>query len=308
LTSVTTVTAAADTAGAGEAGLAAGTYYVWVAAVGGNGQTIATSSGAVTVTSLQVVRASWTAVAGAVSYNVYTSNTGATAATAFFYSTSGFNGTGVTASAQAVVIQAPFPTSGSTAPTANTTTQNGIGYDGIMTITTGSSTGYTKNLNAKFSTTNPGVEYQNAFATMYGQNLADPDEILMNGADRKQLSTLLTTTGGTTGYRINIEGDNTTGHSLGALVGGINNTVTGKYVPLTVHPYMPQGSSAILTHTLPYPDSEVPSTWSFVNVQDYMGIAWPEIQLTKDFSSFWYGTFLCYAPAWQGSVVGIAAG
>ncbi|GAC1536195.1 MAG: hypothetical protein NVS3B1_30320 [Marmoricola sp.] len=45
--------------------------------------------------------------------------------------------------------------------------------------------------------------------------------------------------------------------------------------------------------------------WAVVNVQDYMGVQWPVSQFSYDFSSYWLGTFLCYAPAWNASITGI---
>jgi hypothetical protein len=36
-----------------------------------------------------------------------------------------------------------------------------------------------------------------------------------------------------------------------------------------------------------------------------MGIQWPVIQNSYDFSSYWFGTFFCLGAAWQGCVQGI---
>jgi hypothetical protein len=36
-----------------------------------------------------------------------------------------------------------------------------------------------------------------------------------------------------------------------------------------------------------------------------MAMQWPIIQNSYDTSSYWYGTFFCYAPKWQGMVAGI---
>lgn len=308
LSAVTTVTAAATAAAAGETGLAAGTYYVWVAAYSGFGTAVATASASVTVTAGQVVRAFWTPVAGAVGYQVFVSNSGATAATAFYYATVGSNGVATTsADAAGVTVQAPMPTTGATAPTTNTTVAvNGSGYDGILPIVLGPDSGYTRNINGYLSEDSPGSEFQAAFAAMYAGNLARPAEILFNGSDRVQLSNLLTSGNSAgVGIRINYASDGRSGHQLGQVVGALQNEVTGDMVDITVHPYMPQGTTAILTYQLPFPNSEVDTCWTYVNVQDYMGIQWPIVQFTYDVSSYWYGTFLCYAPAWQGSVSGI---
>jgi hypothetical protein len=68
---------------------------------------------------------------------------------------------------------------------------------------------------------------------------------------------------------------------------------------------LPQGNAPILSHTLPFADSNVDNLWTARNVQDYMAIQWPVIQNSYDTSSYWFGTFYCYGPAWQGMVQGI---
>ena len=302
LTAPATVTAIPSTTGGTLA--ASTTYHVWVAAVSGFGTTAATDSGAITTTgSTSSIAVSWTPVAGAVGYQVYFGSA-AGAAAAFFVSNVGaFAGTG---SNPAITLVGPVPSSGPTAPTANTSAQ-AVGYDGILPITLSNQAGYTASVGGKFSTTNPGTEFQAAFAAMYALNLANPDCIALNAQDRKQMSDLLKGTSAT-GFRIQIDADGAGGHQLGQIVTAIQNEATGKVVDLMVHPYWPQGTASILTDTLPFPNSEVPSCWEYRNVQDYMGINWPSMQLSYDFSTYWFGTFFCHAPAWQGSLTGIQAG
>ena len=55
------------------------------------------------------------------------------------------------------------------------------------------------------------------------------------------------------------------------------------------------------------PDSEVANTFDCSNVVDYMGYDWPDIQFTYDFSTYQLGTFVPYAPAWSGAIVGLQA-
>lgn len=302
LVAPTTVTATPSTTGGT---LAAGTtYHVFVAAVSGFGMTAATDSGAVTTTgSTGSISVYWTPVVGATGYMVFFGST-AGAANAFFVSNQGaFAGNSTT---PAITLVGPVPSTGATAPTVNTSAQ-AVGYDGIIPITTGASTGYTANINGKFSTANPGTEFQTAFGTMFANNLANPDWIGANSFDRKQLSDLLKGSS-STGFRVNIDADGTGGHQIGQIITAIQNEHTGKLVDMVVHPYWPQGTCSIMTNTLPFPNSEVPSCWEYRNVQDYMGVNWPSMQLSYDFSTYWFGTFFCHAPAWQGSLTGIQAG
>ena len=300
------VAIAAAAAGTGQTAIpGTPTVFVWVAANSGFATggvanpssriPVATTPGSVTLTAGQVINSTIaTGVAGAV-YDVYVGTT-AGAANAFYYGT--FSGS--------FTIQGTLPTTGTTANLAADASFQSFGYDGILAICTSTSAGYTKYLNSAFSTTNPGTEFQSAFVQMYANNLANPDEILMNARDRKQLSDLLKISG-TTGLRMVYEAENNGGKVLGQIVGGVQNESTGKMVDLTVHPYLVQGVAPILTHQLPFPNSNVPACFEFRNVQDYMGISWPQMQLSYDFSSYWYGTFFCHAPAWQGAIYGITA-
>lgn len=191
------------------------------------------------------------------------------------------------------------PSTGSNPPTA-ATDSTALGYDGILTVTANSG-GYVKSLNSTFSS-NPGDEFNVAFAAMYDAVKADPDEVLFNGIDRKQLSDQLKVNAASTSYRIALTAGEAHGAQIGAMVTGLQNEVTGKMVDLTVHPWLPQGNCPILSWTLPIPDTQVSDVWKVWNVQDYMAIEWPILQFAYEASTYWYGTFLCYAAAWNGLI------
>lgn len=255
---------------------------------------------AAALTSGQVVDVTVSAVTGALGYNVYAAHAvGAVASSGCYY-------TGRTGSLT-YTIQGTIPTTGTAASTVTAdTSAYANGYDGIMAVVTGANSGYSKVLNSGFNSVSPGAEFQAAFASLYNSVKADPDEILFNGTDRKNLSELLKNSS-SNNYRLTLQQDETGNAVLGSVITAIQNEVTGKVVPMTVHPWMPQGNTAILSYTLPIPDTQVSNVWSVVNVQDYTGINWPVTQFTYETSSYWYGTFLCYAPAWNGSITGISA-
>lgn len=305
ITSPTGVMGAARAAAGSEVGItASNTLTVWLVATTGFGYAPPVQAGAgVAVTAGQVLPVTVPNTAGATGFLVFVSTNGSpTTANAFYYGT-------VSGS---FVLQGAMPTSGTAANNAlyaSNTSAQAIGYDGIIPIVTGPNAGYVKNLGgALFGTAKPGAEFQTAFAAMYQQNLANPDDVLLNGNDRKQLSDALISQGNPNGYRLTIDADGLGGHKLGSIVTGLQNEVTGKLVGLEVHPYLPQGIAPILTNALPFPNSNVSSCWEYRNVQDYMGVNWPVIQFTYDTSSYWYGTFFCHAPAWQGALTGIGQG
>lgn len=305
-----TVTLSQAAAGAGQTAIpGTPTVYVWVAANSGfasGGVGNPTSRIPVAATGTAMVLVAGNVITGTVTatgnqgavYDVYVGSA-AGAANAFYYGT--FSGT--------FVVQGTLPTTGTAANAvaADASFQTN-GYDGILAICTGSTAGYRKFLNGTFSTANPGTEFQDAFGAMYAANLANPDEIYMNSYDRKQLSDLLKIAG-TTGLRMVYNAEDKGAKILGDIVGGLQNEhAGGKIVDLTVHPYLVQGVAPIVTHQLPFPNSNVQACFEFRNVQDYMGISWPQLQLSYDFSSYWYGTFFCHAPAWQGAITGITKG
>jgi hypothetical protein len=279
------------------------TGKVWVkvvASAGAFGGTTASAAGSDTPASTEYIKVTIAAVTGAVAYDVYVgTGSSAPADSAMFYAgttaTTTFNVTGA------------LPTTGTTVATINAagnTSAYATGYDGILPTVLGPNSGYNNTINTTFSTGNPGVEYQEVFYNLYNNVKADPDEILINGSDRKQLSDAIKN-GSTANYRLNLTQTDVGDYVGGATIGALYNEITGKMVPLTVHPWLTQGVSPVLSYTLPIPDTEVSDVWAVINVQDYMGIQWPVVQFSYDFSTYFRGTFFCYAPAWNGAVSGI---
>ena len=298
---------------ASQTALAATTYYVNVTAdagvsSSGFGESILGTEASTAVASGDVLAVTVsTAVAGALGYNIYVGT--ATGAANLKYQGT-LKGTG-TFTIQGAGTQgltgnnAAFTTTGAAASRATAdTSAYATGYDGILPTVLGSNSGKNNAINSTFSTSNPGVEYQNVFSSLYDSVKADPDEIFLNGSDRKQLSDAIKN-GSTANYRLNLSQNEVGDYVGGAVIGGLHNEITGKLVPLTVHPWLPQGVSPVLSYTLPIPDTEVSDVWANFMVQDYMGIQWPVTQFAYEFSTYFRGTFFCTAPAWNGAVSGI---
>ena len=312
LSAVTGIVASSPAAVTGQTALASGTYYIYITANAGIsgsgfGESIVSSVASETVASGDVLGLTWTAVTGAIGYNIYVGTATGTANCKYVGTAQGNSAVIQGATATGLTgDNFAFSTTGAAASRANAdTSAYATGYDGIIPTVLGANTGYNNNLDgAAFSTSNPGVEYQTVFYNLYNNVKADPDEILINGADRKQLSDAIKN-GSTANYRLTLSQTDTGNYVGGATIGALNNEITGKLVPITVHPWLQQGVSPVLSYTLPIPDTEVSDVWAAVNVQDYMGIQWPVVQFTYDFSTYFRGTFFCYAPAWNGAVSGI---
>ena len=313
--SAPTFALASPVAGAGQTALAATTYYVNVTAdagISGNGfgESILGTEASTAVASGDVLTiAVTTPVTGALGYNIYVGT--ATGAANLKYQGT-LKGTG-TFTIQGAGTQglsgnnAAFTTTGAAASRATAdTSAYATGYDGILATVLGPNSGFNNAINSTFSTSNPGGEFQTAFAAMYQNVKADPDMVLLNGNDRKQLSDAIKS-GSTANYRLVINNPGADGTTYGSIVTGLQNEVTGKAVDLMVHPWLNSGVAPILSFTLPIPDTEVSDVWANYLVQDYMGIQWPVTQFEYEFSTYFRGTFFCSAPAWNGAVSGIVS-
>ena len=304
-----TVTLSAVSATGSQVGLTNGTtYYVYATSSAGSfGESVLSTVQSQAITTGQVVKIVVNNVAGAVGTKIYV-GTSTGAANAHYVGTvtslTGYiNGVGGPVTGDNVV----FNTTGTLASTiVADTSAFATGYDGIIPTVLGANSGSINEINSTFSTSNPGVEYQTVFGNLYDAVMADPDEILINGADRRQLSDAIKN-GSTANYRLNLNQTDTGDYVGGAVIGALHNETTGKLVDITVHPWLQQGVSPVLSYTLPIPDTEVSDVWAAVNVQDYMGIQWPVTQFAYEFSTYYRGTFFCYAPAWNGVVSGIVS-
>jgi hypothetical protein len=312
-----TFTVASPVASGSQVALAATNYFINVTAdagISGNGfgeSILGTESASTAVASGDVLTITVsTPVVGALGYNIYVGTT--TGAANLKYQGT-LKGTG-TFTIQGAGTQgltgnnAAFTTTGAAASRASAdTSAYATGYDGILATVLGPNSGFNNAINSTFSTSNPGGEFQTAFAAMYQNVKADPDVVLLNGNDRKQLSDAIKS-GSNANYRLVINNPGEDGTTYGSVVTGLQNEVTGKSVDLMVHPWLNQGVAPILSFTLPIPDTEVSDVWANFLVQDYMGIQWPVTQFSYDFSTYFRGTFFCSAPAWNGAVSGIVNG
>ena len=308
-----TSTLTSPVASGSQTALAATDYFVYVTANAGIastgfGESIVNTVATTTVVSGDVLAISWGASVGALGYNIYVGTTTGLANCKYQGTAQGTSA--VIQGAGAVGLTGnnfAFTTTGAAATRATgDTSAYATGYDGILPTVLGPNSGSNNVINSVFSTSNPGAEFQTVFAALYNAVKADPDEVLLNGSDRKQLSDAIKS-GSTANYRLMIDNPGTGGVTYGSVVTGLQNEVTGKGLALTVHPWLPQGVSPVLSYQLPIPDTEVSDVWSNFMVQDYMGIQWPVTQFQYEFSTYFRGTFFCSAPAWNGAVSGIVS-
>lgn len=278
--------------------IAAATYSCYVVALTGTGQsapsTVATqvTTGATSTITVNVT----TEPAGAIYYALYVGTTaGITNATL----QRTFIGNTVTITA--------YTTSGIAGVAADSSFSS-LAYDGFYTVQSDpNQTGYLSRLNGAWSTSNPGSEIDTALVTMWAANGADPDELWMTGTGRTALGQLVRNTGNVSGYRTSaVIGDGNM--TMGAVVTGWLNPNTGKVLAINAHRFALPGTCLIRSLTLPLQDAEVPAPVCMTNVQDYMALDWPVIQMSYDVSTYQMGTMVHYAPAWSGLILGITNG
>ena len=308
---IASATATATTSG--QTALPNGAYIIFVTAdagisANGFGESIVSAQASETTTggNKTIVVTLSAAVTGALGYNLYVKS-GAQATASYQGTFQGLTATlqGGTAANSGNLIT--YTTTGAAVTRAAAdTSAYATGYDGILPTVLGANSGFNNAINTTFSTANPGSEFQKVFANLYSNVKADPDMVLLNGNDRKQLSDAIKS-GSTANYRLVINDPGEGGTTYGSIVTGLQNEVTGKAVDLMVHPWLNSGVAPVLSFTLPIPDTEVSDVWANFMVQDYMGIQWPVTQFAYEFSTYFRGTFFCTAPAWNGAVSGIVS-
>lgn len=281
---------------------AAGGYFVKVTSMTGPGQEslpgTEANTGAFTLGQNIVITLTGNPPAGVVAYGVYVQTVTNTEVFQGYFVPTG-----------AAITLTSYATGGAVVPIADGSA-SALSFDGLLSVAVDPArSGYINRLNGPLSTANPGVEFQNAFVSLYASVLADPDVVLTTATIRKELSDTIKNNGSGNGggYRIMISQDEVTGVTIGDVVTHITNEATGKVVDLMVHPYMPVGAAVIWSKSLPFPDSGVSNTVEFAAVDgaDTLLLEWPVIQMTYDLSTYTLGSLLHYAPAWQGAILGI---
>ena len=303
------------------------TAFVKVTSYTGMGESLPSTEGTSTVLTANqalVVTLPGGAVPGALAYGVYTSTTtGTETFQGFFVPQAG--GT----NANKIVVSNSV-TGGRVVPAADSSA-NANAYDGIITtlISGGSGpsgaggyVGYFPALYASaasgasvfggpgYAGTNVGdAPWQNMFAALYASVYADPEEVWLTAVQRRQFADWVRSdTTGASAYRITMgQSEFDSSVTVGGFVSGMANesSPTDRIVNLRVHPYMPSGVSFCRSRHLPIPDSGIGDTNMITEVQGYMSVDWPEVQFTYDSSTYWYGTLLHYAPAWNGIIYGL---
>ncbi len=308
--SISGLSATAAASGTGS-GLPAGTTVPVIFTLSSAwGESQGVSAGTVTITAGQGIALTITGTlpAGVVAVNTYV-----TIASVVYKGTTALT-TGATPTTFASVAAAPSTTAengsypnysfGGTLIT-NATANSAVGYNGIISTFSDANGGYVKSLNAALSTTNPFSEFETAFQTLAQQNAARPDMILTTYSIRTALWDLLKNgNSGATNVRINAQiGDN--GVVAGSAVASIVNQATGDTVDIIGHRFAPTGVAVIHSTKVPWADSNVSATVKVKSVVDNMVLDFPQMGMSYDAQTYFYGTALMQAPVLSGVLLNI---
>jgi hypothetical protein len=297
-------------AGSNETALSTtGTFDVKVTAGNYWGETAASSATTGSSASGQVADITVTPVPGALFTNIYVSTDG----TNYYLMASQVGGVRYT-------LGGTVPSTGTTAPSADTGTGKGTRMEGIIPTLAGVSAnagiypsgwqgGYVNN--AVGQTLNYNV-INTALKALYdsssnnpGAFKADPAELISSATDIANMSDDVVAQGSATNYRLYIQQSETGGIQTGAAVDEFRNPFTRSIMKLVVHPWYKQGNADMMTYQLPQTWSGVANAWEMTTVQDYMSIAWPVIDATFRYSIFLFGAMVAHAPQYSAHLAGL---
>jgi hypothetical protein len=302
-------TAAASGTGSGLPAVTSGAVLFTLSSAWGESQAV--SAGTVTLTAGQGIALTITGTipAGVVAVNTYITTTGplywkgtsqlTTGATPGVFSS-------VTALPSTSADNGSYPNYvfGGTL-VSNAASGSIVGYDGIISNFSGANSGYVKSLNAALSTTNPFTELETAFQVLAQSNAARPDMIITTYSIRGALWDLLKSgNSGATNFRANFQlGQD--GTIAGGAVASVVNQATGDTVDIVGHRFAPNGTVVIHSTKVPWADSNVSATIKVKSVVDQMVLDFPQVGMTYDAQTYFYGTALFQAPILSGIILNV---
>lgn len=222
--------------------------------------------------SSKMIKASWTAVPGAVAYAVFAGTSGGETLQNVVTTNYWDSGAGaLTSGGQAL-----------SALTDADQSQNALAFDGIIYQAFASGSGaYIRSLdNATLTADNAGgvVELDVALKALWDERRIGPSLALVNSQEALNITKKVTGgTGSVAGYRVTLQpGESQKGLVGSFFVTGYINKFTSSLtpgnpdiVPFLVHPFLPPGMIVFISETLPYPKPEVASVFEMAVLQPY---------------------------------------
>ena len=315
LTTPANPTLAARAAGTGETALSGVTtnVFVQVSAMNFWGETTVQASGASVAWSAgDVVDVTISPVPGALQYRIYVT-TGASAGTYYEWTTGMVNGS---TGAHKFTLQGALPVSGNSPKVSDTGTGSANRAESIISVLSGQAynggSGPYPNVNAGYYNASVGAQLnvstlQSAMQQMYnGTNgyFANPSEIITSPNDALNLANSIQSET-VAAYQLRVQQSEMANVTGGIAVSSVVNPITRSAPEIVIHPYLPQGTSMLMSYTLPQTQNNLGNVVEMVMVQDYAQIGWPVIDPAFRQSILRYGTLFFPAPQYCGLLQGL---
>lgn len=274
---------------------------------GGSAQKSANAT-QVTTGSTSTISASVTPVSGAVGYAWFVG----TAGSERLYGVTSINSIVITAAANGAAQLA------STLSAADNSTST-LDFDGLLYQAWKSGSGAyiatqaTGTVGTGTALTSDGAggiaEFEVAFASFYNKYRLSPTVIYVSAQELINITKKVIGNGGAPLLKINADINSVTnGVAAGVRIGSYWNKVTGREVPLVVHPNMPAGTVFFFCEQLPYPLSNVSNVCQMLMRQDYYQLEWPVKTRKYEYGVYADGVLQHYAPFSMGIITNIANG
>jgi hypothetical protein len=302
-------TAAASGTNTGSGAVTSGAVVFTLSSAWGESQSV--SAGTVTLTAGQGIALT---ITGTIPAGVTAINTYYTASGPVYYKGTTVLTNGTTPTTFAVVAALPSSSAdngsypnyvfGGTL-ISNASSGSVVGYDGMISNFSGANAGYTKSLNAALSTTSVFSELETAFQTLAQGNAARPDKIITTYSIRGAFWDMLKNgNSGATNFRANFAlGQD--GTIAGGAVASIVNQATGDVIEIVGHRFSPAGTIVIHSTKVPWADSNVNATIKVKSVVDNMVLDFPQVGMTYDAQTYFFGTALFQAPVLSGTLLNV---
>ncbi len=249
------------------------------------------------------VTLSWDAVRGAVAYNVYI---GADGGTLYYQFTT--TKTSITINTS---VLAALATSGNTPNTADLTGE-ALEFDGIIPqISAAGSGSYWLDLDgAALTTDNAGgiPEWDAALKSIYDTSRLGPTLIMVSTQEAENAIKKIAANGANTVMSLNASiGPN------GEVSGGLQltsylNRYTQQKIPVMTHPFLPAGTTLMISERLPFPSNQVPNVFEVDVRQEYTQYEWALVKRRYEYGVYASEVLKVYFPAGCAVLTGIADG
>jgi len=191
---------------------------------------------------------------------------------------------------------------------------NSLVFDGLLCQAAKTASGaYMKSLDGAALTANTvgGVtEIDDMLKSMWDNYRISPDIIYVSAQEKKNIRTKILTGSSSAAQRFVFES------SQGGIVGGtgvvsyLNPFCLGasKEIPIEIHPDLPPGTLIAITHSLPYPLSNVANVIQMRCRRDYHSIEWPQVKRQYEYGVYMDGVLQHYFPPSMGVIYNILNG